>query len=322
MKKILKKLSIFMVLCLFLTACGKGKDNKKNNDVKKVGVLQFVEHKALDEARDGFKEKLKEKNINVEFDVKSAGADISTATQIAEKFIKDDVDMIFAIATPAAQVALKTVEESGKDIPVLFTAVTDAVSAKLVESNDSKNKKATGTLDIAPMEKQLKMFSKIDENIKNVGILYSTSEENSNIQIKQAKEIAKNIGLNIVEMGVSSSNEIMQAMDSLLTRVDAIYTITDNLTASSIDAIANKVNEAKKVSVGAESAHVEAGILITDGINYKNLGAQTAQMAIDIFNGKKLSDINVSVSDKTEKKLNEETLKKLGLDENKEIFKK
>lgn len=305
MKK--KSLFIFMIVSLLLTACGgNGKSSEKP---LQIGIIQFTQHPALDDAREGF-ESAFEGNENVEIHYQNAQGSIPNIQSITNKFIRDEVDLIFAIATPVAQ----GVKNFNEDIPVVFTAITDPVESEIVDSWESSKNNFTGTSDEAPIEEQLKLFKQIDETINTIGVLYSTNEANSKIQVDMIKEIAPSLGLEVEVMGVSDINELAKATDSLIKRVDAIYTPADNMIASGVNIIAQKAIEEGMVTVAAESAHVDNGILITKGINYFDLGLQSAIMAEKVlFEGALPSDLPIEKSDNINMQLNEDTLEKLNL---------
>ena len=284
----------------------------------KIGISQLADHPALDDARRGFEDGLKELGVNAEVDYQNAQGDIPTSVSIAQKFVKDKVDLIYAIATPAAQSA----KQATTEIPVLFSAVTDPVIAELVDSMEKPGGNVTGTSDASPMARQLQLFKDLDSNIKKIGIIFNTSEPNSQVQVEMAKELAPSIGLEIVEVGISSISDMPQAVDSIVKKVDGIYTITDNMVASAINIVSEKAISNKLVTVGAEDSHVSSGILVTDGISYYELGKQTAKMAKEILvDGKAPSDIPSQTATNTKKVFNEKTLKELGIDENNEAFK-
>ncbi|HOK62964.1 MAG TPA: ABC transporter substrate-binding protein [Soehngenia sp.] len=311
-----KNLSIVLLLCLTLliTSCSSSKDEKEIT----VGIVQLADHPALDAAREGFVDGLKELNVDVKIVYQNAQGDIPTSLSIAQKFANDSVDLIYAIATPAAQSA----KQATKDIPILFSAVTDPVYSELVESLDRPNTNLTGTSDESPIKEQLEIFKQLDPDIKKIGILYNTSENNSEIQINNAKKIAKELNLEIVEKGVSNINEIPQAMDSLVKDIDGFYGITDNMIASAITVISQKLNENKIISVGAEQAHVEGGLLTTKGISYYELGKQTASMAKKILvDGLSPSEIPVEKAKTISTVYNEKTLNLLNIDINNDVFK-
>ena len=179
----------------------------------------------------------------------------------------------------------------------------------------------TGTTDATPMEKQLGLFQKINPKIKKVGIIYNTSESNSEIQVANAKEIGVKLGLEIRAVGVNNINDIPQAVNSMISKVDGFYTITDNIVASAINLISMAANERGMVTVGAEEAHVKGGILLTDGLSYYELGRQTGRMAKEILvDGKKPEDMPVETLANTTKVVNEKTMKNLKLNKELPVF--
>lgn len=321
MKKIrIKGLILAMSVVLLLGGCAKEEKGvlADGEKVYKIGINQLVEHKALDDARRGFEDGLEELGVNAEVDYKNAQGDIPTTISISEKFVSDKVDLIYAIATPAAQSA----KQVSNGTPVLFSAVTDPVKSEIVESWESPGGNVTGTSDMATtLPEQLKMFKQIDPSIETIGILYNTSESNSEIQIEEVKKIAPEEGLEVVTVGVSNVNELPQAIDSLLNKVDALYNISDNLVASSVELVTNKLVEKEMISVSAEESQVSGGILITNGLSYYELGKQTAKMAKEILvDGKDPSSIPVVKANKTQTTVNWKTLKALGLDKENKLF--
>lgn len=320
-KKLFSLLSLVLAGSMVFSGCDAQSEAESKGGSEAqytIGISQLVEHPALDDARAGFIDGLKELGVEVEIDYQNAVGEIPNTVSIAEKFKKDEVDLIYTIATPAAQSARQVTS----DIPILFSAVTDPVEAEIVDDWDQVGANVTGTSDKAPIKSQLKMFKEIDENIKTIGILYNTSEANSEVQIKEVKKLAPNEDLEVIAVGVSNVNEIPQAIDSLLKKVDAVYTPSDNLIASSIELIASKLIDKEIISVSAESAHVESGTLITNGLSYYELGKQTAAMASEILVDKKSpSDIPVGVAENIVNTVNIDTLEKLGLDKGLEIFK-
>ncbi|WMM23817.1 ABC transporter substrate-binding protein [Tissierella sp. MB52-C2] len=318
--KISKLLSLTVASIMILSGCNANvskPSNTSNEKVYKIGISQLADHPALDDARKGFEDGLKEFNVNAEIDYQNAQGDIPTTVSISQKFVKDKVDLIYAIATPAAQSA----KQATSEIPILFSAVTDPVIAELVDSIEKPGGNITGTSDASPMDRQLQLFKDLNSNIKKIGIIFSTSEPNSQIQVEMAKELAPSIGLEIVEVGISNISDIPQAVDSIVKKVDGIYTITDNMVASAINIVSEKAISNKLITVAAEDSHVNGGILITDGISYYELGKQTAKMAKEILvDGKTPSDIPSQTATNTKKVFNKETLKSLGLDENNNVF--
>lgn len=323
MKESKVKLLITMTIIsmLILTGCSSNSKNINNNsgeETFKIGISQLAEHPALDDARRGFEDGLKEYGINAEIEYKNAQGDIANTVSIAEKFVKDEVDLIFAIATPAAQSA----KQVTSDIPILFSAVTDPVKSEIVEDWEKVGGNITGTSDMAPIASQLEMFKEIDPNIKTIGILYNTSEANSQIQIEEVKSLAPAEGLEVVSVGVSNVNELPQAISSLVKKVDALYMITDNMVAASVELMSKVAIENNMITISAEETQVRGGLLVTNGLSYYELGKQTATMAKEILADKKdISTIPVGLAEKTITTVNQKTLEALGLDQNLPLFK-
>ncbi|QIM15475.1 ABC transporter substrate-binding protein [Leucobacter insecticola] len=265
-----------------LALAGCSSDSGDNGDTKaesySIGVIQLVQHPALDAATKGFQDAFKDAGVEVKWDVKNANGEQATAVTMAQGFASSNVDLVLAVATPAAQAAAQAIT----DKPVLFTAVTDAVSAELVKSDEKPGGNVTGTSDAAPIDEQLKLLKELVPDVKTVGIVYSSGEVNSEVQVKAAKEAASKLDLEIKEASVTTANDIAQAVESL-GDVDSIYVPTDNMVVSGIAALI-QVAEAKKIPViGAESGTVEGGAIATLGIDYTKLGYQTGEMALKIL---------------------------------------
>ena len=321
-KGIMSKLMVLGVASsLFLTACsssGGGDVAVSANEDYTIGIVQLADHPALDDARKGFEDGLKELGINAKIDYQNAQGDIPTTITMSQKMVNDEVDLIYAIATPAAQSA----KQVSQDIPVLFSAVTDPVEAEIVADWDNVGGNVTGTSDMAPTAEQLDMFKELDPSIETIGVLYNTSEANSKAQLEEVERLAPNAGLEVKAVGVNNINDIAQAIDSLLAKVDALYVLSDNLVASSVELVTHKLIENNMISVCAEESQVGGGILITNGLSYYELGKQTAQMAKEILVDKvAVSDIPVGTAEKTIVTVNEKTMKALGLDENLPLLK-
>lgn len=302
---------LIILLVVSLVGC-KSVDTSKDDKIQ-IGITQITEHPALDLAREGFIKALKDNGFedgnNIEIDFQSAQGDIPTSQTIAQNFVSQNKDIIFAISTPSAQSAFN----STKEIPILITAVTDPVEAGIVKSIEKTQTNVTGTSDITPVNKQFELIKMLVPNAKKVGVIYNTSEINSKIQVDMAKEEAKKIGFDIEEVGVSSVNEVAQAMDKLIQSVDVVYTPADNIVASSMSLIANKCNEKNIPIIGAEESHVKLGALATEGINYKQLGYETGLMAVEVLNGKKPQDMSIEHIKNTTLVINEEVAEKLNI---------
>lgn len=295
-----------LLLLIFIVACSKKEDEKIS-----IGITQIVEHPALDAAKKGFEDVLKSSEFGskVVFEEKSAQGDMAVAQTIAEEFVNSKKNMILAIATPTAQATYNAT----KDIPILITAVTDPKAAGLTGDN------ITGTSDATPIAKQFDLLKTLVPDAKTIGIIYNIGEQNSEIQVKQAKDVAQKLGLKIEAVGVSNINEISQGLDSLLDKVDVLYAPTDNLIASSMPLISEKSIAKKKAIIAAEKGMVQAGALATEGIDYYELGKQTGEMAIRVLKGEKPSSIEIKTLEKTELVINSKVLDALGLKVSDEI---
>ena len=321
-KKLILLSSILVGMSLF-SACSNGKVNSSSQEkMVNIGISQIASHPALDLAREGFIEALNSKGFkdgeNLNLELQNAEGDIATSNMISNKFISSNKDLIFAIGTPAAQSAFNATQ----DIPIITTAVTDALKAGIVKSNDKSGTNVAGTSDAVPIEKQLKLIQEIVKDVKTIGVLYNTSEVNSEIQINNLKELAKKNNIEVIAKGVSSVNEMSQGLDSILGDIDVLYTPADNMIASSMSIIASKAIDKKIPIMGAEEAHVKGGALITEGINYKKLGFEAGLMAVEVLEGKDIKELSVKTLQETELVINEDTLKKLSINIDEDIMKR
>jgi len=289
--KLLKSLRLaagVLATALLATACGGGSSDGETSattgsaaagEAVSIGITQIVSHPSLDAARDGFKQALADAGYDATYDEQNAQGDPSTAASIAGTFASADLDLILAIATPTAQSVVQAVT----DTPILFTAVTDPVSADLVESLEAPGGNATGTSDANPVVEQLELVTRLAPDATRVGIVYSSGEVNSQVQVEWAKEAAADLGLEIVEAAVSTSAEVQQAAESL--DVDAFYVVTDNAVVSALESLI-QVAETKKIpAIAAEGDSVARGTIATYGISYYELGYQTGEMAVKILKG-------------------------------------
>ncbi|MBE6866409.1 MAG: ABC transporter substrate-binding protein [Ruminococcaceae bacterium] len=291
MKK-LTALVLAMIMAVSLTACGGGSSEETDGKIK-IGILQQLEHPSLDEAREGFIQALADNGYTdgdtIVIDYQNAQSDQSNLSNMADRLVNENSDLILAIATGAAQ----TVAGKTKDIPVLVTAVTDPVDAGVVNSMENPGTNVSGTSDASPMKEQLQLITQLKADVKTIGLLYTSSEDNSILQIKQAKEILDTMDIDYVEQTVTNSNDVQQAVQSLVTKCDAIYIPTDNVLASSMALVADITWPAGiPVVAGAESMVTDGG-LATLGLSYYNLGYQTGEMAVRVLAGEDISTMPV-----------------------------
>lgn len=275
-----------------------------------IGISQITTHTSLDAAREGFKQAFTDTGLNVKFDEQNAQGDQATATSIAAKFAEADHDLILAIATPSAQ----AIAQSIVDTPVLFTSVTDPVSAQLVDSLDAPGSNLTGTTDMNPVEEQIKLVKQFTPKAKSIGIIYSSGEVNSEVQVKLAKTIAESEGLSVKETTITNSAEVQQAAQDLAGTVDAIYVPTDNTVVSAFASVVQAAEDAKIPLIAGEADSVAHGALATYGIDYTTLGYQTGQMAIKILTeGADPATMPVESQTEYELTVNKTTLEAIGV---------
>lgn len=307
MKKSLAAAAAFCMLFAF-AGC------ERNDGKLKVGIIQYVEHSALDSAYDGFVDGLADAGYvdgeKIKIDYHNAQGEQINCVTIAEKLVNDRSDLILAIATPAAQ----AVANLTKKIPILVTTVTDPASAKLVKSNDAPGTNVSGTSDLTPCAAQIGLLKELVPSAKKVGMLYCSSEQNSYFQIELAKRACDELGLEYIDGTVSNSNEIQQVVQSLCGKVDAIYTPTDNMIAAGMATVAQVAVENKIPVICGEEGMVRAGGLATYGINYYELGRQTAAMAVEILrDGRKPAEMPIQYQEQFDLCVNERTAEALGI---------
>ena len=295
------------------TEAGSGTSSTESEKLKNIGIVQFVQHDALDSANKGFIDALKEKGYeegkNIKIDQQNAQGEQTNAQTICKQFVDGKKDLIFAIATQSAQAAYN----STKDIPIVFTAVTDPVKAEIAKDWKSSGTNATGTSDKVPVEEQVKLMKKLIPSIKTVGVVYNTSETNSVIQVEELKSACEKEGLSVKEVGVTNVNEINQNLASALNDIDVLYTPTDNTVASAYSLVGKLCLDANKPIIGAEEAVVSKGGLATIGIDYYKLGKEAGDKAVEILEGKKPSDIEITTLSEMSFTINTDVAAKLGI---------
>lgn len=323
MKKIVS-LCLILLLALSVAGCSSAPVAPAQSAEKKIsiGIIQIVEHPALDAARKGFLETLQANGYiegkNLVVDYQNAQNDQSILQSIAQKFASAKYDLILAIATPSAQ----AVAGATKDIPILITAVTDPVAAKLVNSMEKPGTNVTGTTDMNPIKDQFELLKKLVPAAKKVGIIFNAGEVNSQVQVDIAKQVAKDLGLEISEATVATSADVLQAAQSFINKVDAIYVPTDNTVVSAAQSVVQVTNKNKIPLIAGESSVVDAGGLATIGINYGNLGKQTGEMALKVLKGSKPQDMPIENQKDFDVVINQDTAKLLGIEIPQELQKK
>ena len=303
----MKTAAVAAMVSAALTGCG---EDKKAEAPKTIGIVQLVEHDALDAANRGITDALKERGVTMEIDRQNAQADQSNLRNIAQRFVLHNYPLIFAIATPAAQ----TVANATSTTPIVATAVTDFAVAKLVKDNNKPGTNVTGSSDMNPIAAQTELLLKLVPNAKTVGTIYNSSEINSQLQIDILRKELEKHGVALAEATISSVNDIQQAAQSLVGKVDVMYVPTDNVVASSMPTLYRVTQAAKLAVVAGEAGMVRSGATATVAVDYYNLGKIAGNMGADILEGKaKPQDMPIRYQTEFKVVLNEPVVKELGL---------
>lgn len=280
---------------------------------KHVAITQIVEHPALDAVRQGVQDELAERGFvvgkNLQWSYESAQGSPSTAAQIAKKFAGDRPDLVIGISTPSAQ----TLAASARGIPLIFSAVTDPIAAKLVDDLEQPGGMITGISDALPLDKHLDLVAEIVPGITRLGVLFNPGEANSVSSVNQLREAAGKRGWEIIEGGAVKSAEVQSAARSLVGKVDAIYVPTDNTVVSAFESVVRVGQQAKLPVIAGDTSSVERGAAAAVGFNYYDVGRQTGRMAAQVLNGEKPGNIPVETVQKTELFLNPASAEKMGI---------
>lgn len=298
------------------SAAGEGSATAEADaDALQIGIIQTTAHTALDRARDGFEDGLEEAGYTIGKDVvidyQNAQGDQSNLNTITSQFASDKKDLVCAIATQAA-VQMKS---ASSDIPIVGTAITDYESVGLVDSNDAPGGNVTGTSDMNPIEDQVALMQKMMPDLKSVGVMYCSAEENSRIQVELFKEQCESVGISVTEMTVSNVNEIQQAATSLIGEdIEAIYVPTDNTLASAMTTLTGVTNESKIPVFTGEVGVLSGGGLATVSVDYYELGKQTGLMAAKILKGEaQPADMPIEMAANTTTEINQAEVDLLGI---------
>ena len=280
---------------------------------KSVAITAIVEHPALDAVRDGVKEALAaagyEDGKNLKWQYQSAQGNTGTAAQIARKFVGDKSDVIVAIATPSAQ----AVAAATKDIPLVFSAVTDPVAAKLVPSMQPSGTNITGVSDALELDKQIELIKRVAPAAKRVGMVFNPGEANSVVVLEQMRELLPRHGMTLVDAAAPRSVDVGSAARSLIDKVDVFYTSTDNNVVSAYEALVKVGMDAKIPLVAADTDSVARGAVAAYGMDYKAIGVQTGEMVVRILKGEKPGDIASETSNKLSLHVNPGSAQKQGV---------
>ncbi|MBF6978451.1 ABC transporter substrate-binding protein [Aerococcaceae bacterium zg-BR22] len=306
----LKKFNVVMVIVMVVASLLPLSVNAQEETIK-IGILQTVEHEALDAVLKGFKETIEQSSLKgrVKWDVQNASGDMANLQSMSEKLARDN-DILFAIATPAAQ-ALATVETKK---PIFIAAVTDPIEAGLAKSLEQPGRNVTGTSDMAPIEEQVALLTRNFPNVKKVGIIYNSSEINSVVLAELATKALKAASLAVESGTVTSTNDIAQVLTPLVEKVDAMFMVTDNTIDSSITLVGDIVKSAKIPMIGSSEPVVKANGLATLSNSYKDYGVQTAEMLIKMVEGNlNPAEMPIELANKLELVVNDAFAKAIGV---------
>ena len=313
-RKLLAPLLVVGILLTSLISLHQLKADKKK-DVFRIGISQFITHQSLDATREGFVDELAEQGYvegkNIEIDLQNAQGEQRNLKTISQQ-LAESSDVVLAIATPSAQSLANTTQTT----PVIFSAVTDPVSAKLVESREHPGGNVTGTSDQSSdaISTQINLIKKVLPKAKTIGILYTQSEPNSVVQKDEAKRLLEEKGFTVVEKTILDSNNVKAAAESLMAEVDMVFVPTDNIISSTMETV-KQVSIKHKVPVfGGSTEMVAVGGLYNYGTNYEELGRQTARMLIRVLKGENPENIAVELPEKLELHTNQEMADALGID--------
>ena len=313
MKAIKRLFSLVFVMIMMLIMVGCKKVEFR------IGIVQYVSAGALDSAREGIEEALKEGGFvngkNVKITVYNPQAKQEDLATMAEQAIQDN-DLVFAIATPVALVLKAEAEKQGSDIPILFTAVTDPVASGIIANANKPGGNISGTSDMNPVADQIALAKELGITVNKVGIVFTSSESNSLIQANLADAKCKELGFTLVQRQISTVNDLQSAVTDLVEneKVDVMYIPTDNIVADNMNTVATICNNNKVITICGEEGLVNAGGIVTLGINYKELGKLTGQMAVKVLKGEaKVGDLSVATLTKFELVINKAKATEAGI---------
>ncbi|HUX21503.1 MAG TPA: ABC transporter substrate-binding protein [Spirochaetia bacterium] len=289
----MKRILLFSFLAVFVLAVSGvfagGQTESSSAAPKKVliGISKIVQHPALDAVEQGIQDELKAEGVDAEYDLQNANGDINTAASIANKFKAEKVAVAVGIATPTAQALANAL----KEIPVVYSAVTDPVSAGLVASFDKGGANVTGVSDLTPVKQQIQFLTQL-KPIKRLGHVYSSGEANAVVLAKLAEQACKELGIEFVPSTVTNSSEVKQATETIIGKVDGIYVSTDNTVVSALSALIDVAMKNKIPVMSADPSSAEKmDVLAAWGFDYYKMGRATGRMVNEILNGKKTADI-------------------------------
>jgi len=307
----MKKTALFTAACTLLGLGLLG--SPAQADQKHVAITQIVEHPALDACRQGVEDGLAAAGYkvgdNLRWSYESAQGNPATAAQVAKKFAGDSPDVIVAISTPSAQ----TVAASARHVPLVFTAVTDPLGAKLVSNMERPGKLITGITDLSPIDKHMNLVLQVVPGAKRLGVMYNPGEANSVTLVEMVKPEAAKQGMTLVEGVATKSGDVLAAVRSLVGKVDAIYIPLDNTVVSALEAVIKVAEQNRIPIISGDTDSVTRGTIAAVGFNYYDVGVQTGAMVARVLNGESPGDIAVERVQQLELYLNPGAAQRMGV---------
>lgn len=282
-------------------------------DPVSVKLSYIVDHPAIDATREGIVDALEaagfEAGTTMDLEVQSAQGAMPTQVQINQKFVGDGPDLIIAISTPSAQTAMSATS----DIPVVFAAVTDPLSAGLVDAYDTPGRNLTGSSDMTPIDQHMTLIKRIVPGVETIGVIYNGGEANSVAQVEVVKTEAETAGLSVEEATATQSSAVLDAARSLVGKVDAIYIPTDSTVVSAIEAVVRVGQEADLPVIAADTGSVERGAIAALGFDYHDIGTAAGELAVQILNGADPATLPVAFVDRLELYVNPASAREMGV---------
>ena len=310
MKKII---AVMLAVIMMLAFAGCGETQNEKNSVLKIGIIQYMSHPSLDNCYNGVISALESSRLQytVDYQIGSGNSADSDCTNFAKNMVAANYDMIIAIATPAAKSAFAATDDT--EIPVIFCAVSDPVAAGLVESMDAPGYLCTGTSDVLDLEAQVALIKAMQPEVKSIGILYTSSEDNSITNLKNFKAICDKEGIEVVATAVQGASDIPSAAEELASKVDCINNFADNNVVNNLSVVLTAADKYGIPVYGSEEEQVINGCLASVSIDYVALGRVTGEMAVSVLKGEDASTMAVKTITEATPVINSSVLKKLGL---------
>lgn len=311
--KMKKIIAVMLAVIMMLAFAGCGETQNEKNSVLKIGIIQYMSHPSLDNCYNGVISALESSGLQytVDYQIGSGNSADSDCTNFAKNMVAANYDMIIAIATPAAKSAFAATDDT--EIPVIFCAVSDPVAAGLVESMDAPGYLCTGTSDVLDLEAQVALIKAMQPEVKSIGILYTSSEDNSITNLKNFKAICDKEGIEVVATAVQGASDIPSAAEELASKVDCINNFTDNNVVNNLSVVLTAADKYGIPVYGSEEEQVINGCLASVSIDYVALGKVTGEMAVSVLKGEDASTMAVKTITEATPVINSSVLKKLGL---------